>query len=125
LGRLEQAEGERRALVLARARNVERGVQGACRSEQLRQQHIVASFARLLTPQGELGVRGDEIASASEGDPSSKRGRFRCDPGEAKPKTRSQAGISKLEEIAQVRTYWAKDCLRSRVVLALCEFCGQ
>ena len=81
MGCLEQAEGQWRALVLARPRNVERGVQGAGRSEQLRQQHVVASFARLLTPEGELGVRGDEITSASEGDPSSKRGRFGCDPG--------------------------------------------
>jgi hypothetical protein len=35
------------------------------------QQHVVAGFARLLAPEGELGVCGDEIARASERDPSS------------------------------------------------------
>jgi hypothetical protein len=51
-------------------------VEGAGRGEQLRQEDVVAGLASMLAAQRELSMCGNKVAIATEGYPSSERGRF-------------------------------------------------
>jgi hypothetical protein len=80
LRRLEQAQREWRTLILATTRKVQRRVEGAGRGEQLRQEHVIAGLASMLATQRELSMCGNKVAIATEGYPSSERGRFGDNP---------------------------------------------
>ena len=51
-------------------------MEGAGRGEQLRQEDVVAGLASMLAAQRELSMCGNKVAIATEGYPSSERGRF-------------------------------------------------
>jgi hypothetical protein len=72
----EQAQREWGTLIRATTRKVQRRVQRAGCGEQLRQEDVVAGLASMLAAQRELSVCGNKVAIATEGYPSSERGRL-------------------------------------------------
>jgi hypothetical protein len=55
-------------------------VEGVGRGERLRQQLVVAGLASMLASQRQLSMCGNKVAIATEGYPSSERGRFGDNP---------------------------------------------
>jgi len=80
LCRLEQTQREWRTVILATTMKVQRRVEGAGRGEQLRQEDVIAGLPSMLAAQRELSVRGNKVAIATEGYPSSERGRLGDNP---------------------------------------------
>jgi hypothetical protein len=54
----------------------------------LGQEPVIPSLASVLAAQRELSMRGNQIAIATEGDPSSERGRFGDYPVKSLPHAR-------------------------------------
>jgi hypothetical protein len=61
-------------------------VERAGRSQQLRQELVIAGLASMLATQRELSMRGNQIAIATEGYPSSNCGRFGDNPIKSLPR---------------------------------------